>query len=87
MQEPVEHGPDRGGVAQELAPIFDRSIGRQQRTGTLVTTHDDLQQIFAGAGRQFAHPEVIDDEQRDGRDLFHVLLASAVEGGVGQFLQ
>jgi hypothetical protein len=31
MEEPIEQGGDRGGVAEQLAPVIDRSIGRQHR--------------------------------------------------------
>jgi len=32
----------------------------------LIAAHDDLQQIFRARVRQFAHAEVIDNEQRNG---------------------
>jgi hypothetical protein len=87
MQQAVEHRADRGGVAQQFAPILDRTIGRQQRAGALVAAHDDLQQIFGRGERQFAHPEIVDDQQRDRGERVHVLLARAVENGFGEFLE
>ena len=68
-QLPIEQGGDGGGVAEQLAPIVDGSIGRQQRGGPFVSAHDDLEQVLGGGVRQFAHPEVIDDQQRDGREV------------------
>src|SRR5262249_58719861 len=46
MQNAVEHSSDRGHVAEQLAPVFHGTIGRQQRAGALIAAHDDLQQIL-----------------------------------------
>ena len=48
MEKSVEHGGDGRGVAQEFAPIFDRSVRRQQGAGAFVAAHDDFQQVFGG---------------------------------------
>ncbi len=38
MEEAVEHGGHGGGVAEELAPIFDGSVGGEQGAGALVSS-------------------------------------------------
>ena len=84
MQQAVEHGADRGGIAHQFAPVFDRAVGGQQRAGPLVAAHDDLQQFLGGGERQLAHSQIVDDEQGHGHQEPHVLFASAVERGFGQ---
>src|SRR6202049_4158300 len=32
MQDAVEHGGDRGHIAQQFAPIFNRPVGSEQRS-------------------------------------------------------
>src|SRR3974390_1265406 len=39
MQQAVEHGADRGCIPQQLPPILDRTIGSEQGTGTLISSH------------------------------------------------
>jgi hypothetical protein len=46
MQKAVEHGADGSHVAKQFAPVFDWTIGRQQRAKTLVAAHDDFEQIL-----------------------------------------
>jgi len=83
MQQTVEHGADCGDIAEQLAPVFDRAVGSKQCAEAFVTAHDDFQQILGGGEREFAHPEVVDDEQRHGGDRFHVFSAGAVGDGLG----
>ena len=87
VQQPVQHGGDGGAVAEQLSPVFHWSIRRNQCARSLVAPHDDFQQ-FLGCGQwKLAHSEVVDDEKRYGGEQFHMLLAVAVQGGVGQFFQ
>ena len=87
VQEPIKHGADGGDIAEQLAPVLDGTIGCEQRAETLVAAHDDLQQILGGRMWEFAHAEVIDDKQRNGRHRFHELFASAVCNCLGQFIE
>jgi hypothetical protein len=34
MKLAIEHGAERGDVAQQLPPVFDRVVGCEQRTGS-----------------------------------------------------
>jgi len=43
VEEPVEQRGHGGGVAEELAPVLDRTIGRDQRRHGFVAAHDDLE--------------------------------------------
>ena len=83
----VEERGDRGGIAQQLAPVLDGAIGRDERGGALVAAHDDLEEVLGGGGRELAHAEVVDDEQRDSGELGEVLLAVAIEDSVGDLVE
>ena len=87
MQQPVEERRHRGGVAEQFAPVFDGAIRREDRRRALVAAHHEFQQILAGGVGQFAHPEIIDDEERDGSDVGEVGFACAGDRGVGEFLE
>lgn len=87
MQQAVEHRGHSGAIAQKFSPVVYWSVGSDQRTRPLITAHDDLQQFFGGGQRQLAHPQVIDDQQRNRGQQFHELLAFAIERGVGQLFQ
>ena len=64
LEEAIEHGGDRGRIAEQLAPVLHGTIGSHQRAGPLMTTHDDLEEVLGGGGRELAHSEIVDDEQR-----------------------
>src|SRR3977135_3259113 len=71
MHEPIEERGDGRSIAEHLRPVFQRSVRGNHRRGTLVATHNDLQEIFGGVHRQFTHSDIIDDEElylRRGRD-------------------
>ena len=87
MEEAIEHGTDGGDIAEQLAPIFHRAIGSEQSAGALVAAHDDLQQVLGGGMWKFAHAEVIENEEGDSSDGFHVGFSGAVDDGFGEFLQ
>jgi hypothetical protein len=46
VEQPVEHGGDRGAVAEQFSPVFHRAVGSKQRAGAFAAAHDDLQQLF-----------------------------------------
>ena len=87
MQNAVKHGSDGSHVTQQFAPVFHRSIRRQQGAGALVAPHHDLQQVLRRGERQLAHAEVVDDQQRHGGQRLHVLFARAIHDGLGQFVE
>jgi len=62
MEKPIEQCGDGRGVAEQLAPIIDRSIRGQQRRGAFIASHDQLEQVFGGGVGELAHAEVVDDE-------------------------
>ena len=43
MQQPVQHRTDRCGVTEQLAPVLNRTIGRQQCARSLIAAHHDFQ--------------------------------------------
>jgi hypothetical protein len=86
VQEPVEKSRHGGGVSEELSPVVDGTVGGQQCGGALVAAHDELEEVLGGGVRELAHAEVVDDEERHDGQISEVLLAGAVEGGVGDLL-
>ena len=74
VKEAVEHRGDGRGVAEELAPVLHGTVRREQRGGPLVAPHHDLEEILGRRVRELAHAEVVDDEQRDGRDVGEIVL-------------
>ena len=87
MEQAVQYRGDRGRVPEQLAPILDRPIGRQERRGPLVPPHDDFQEVLGRRMWQLPHPEIVDNEQRDRGELGEVAPTGAVERGGGQFLE
>ena len=73
----------RGHVAEDLAPVFDGAVRREDGAHALVAAHHEFQQVFGGGGGQFAHAEVVDDEQRCRRELVHLCFALAEDVDVG----
>ena len=87
VQEAVEERGDRCGIAEELAPVIHRAVGRQERGRPLVAAHDHLEEVLGGGVRELAHAEVVDDEQRDGGQVREEPLAGAIERGIRQVLE
>ena len=79
VEEPVEQRGNGRGVAEELAPVLDRAIRRDQRGGAFVAAHDDLEEILGRGVRQALQPEIVDDQERDGGDVAQVVFAGAGE--------
>src|SRR5215813_13270263 len=79
MEQSVEEPGDGGRIAEEFAPVLDGTIRGDQGGRLLVPAHHELEQILGRGLREFAHPEVVDDEQRDGRHRDDVLFARAGE--------
>ena len=78
---------DGGGVAEELAPVVDGPVRGEQRARALVAAHDELEEVLGGGGRELAHAEVVDDEERHGGELGHLLAARAVDAGLGELFE
>jgi hypothetical protein len=87
MEQAIEEGGDGCGISEELAPIIDGTIRRQQRRRAFVAAHDQLEEIFSGGMREFAHAEIVDDEERDDRQFREVGLACARERRLGEFFE
>jgi hypothetical protein len=63
VKEAVEDGRGAGHIAQELAPLFERSVTGHDRASGLVAAHDDLEQVLAAPLGQLFHSHVIDDQE------------------------
>lgn len=63
MQEPIQDGGGAGNIADQLAPVFLRTIAGHHRRPEFVPAHDDLEQVLTGSLWQLLHPHVIDDQQ------------------------
>jgi hypothetical protein len=86
VEQAVKHGGDGRGIAEEPAPVVDGPVRGDHRAGPFVAAHDEFEQVLGGAGGELAHAQVI-HEQRHAAELCQVLLAAAVEGGVGELLE
>ena len=87
MQQSVEHGRDSRSIAEKLAPILDGPVRGEKRADPFVPAHDQLKQVFAGRGRQLAHPQVVDDQQRRRGKRQHSFLPVAGDGGIGKLFE
>ena len=81
MEQAVKHGGDGRGIAEEPAPVVDGPVRGDHRAGPFVAAHDEFEQVLGGAGGELAHAQVF------AAELCQVLLAAAVEGGVGELLE
>ena len=87
MEQAIEHRGDGCGVAEELAPVLDGPVRRDERRGAFVPTHDDFQEILGGRVWELAHAEIVDDEQWHAGDGGHVVLARAAELRLGELFE
>jgi hypothetical protein len=87
MEQAVQEGGDRGGVAEQLPPVLARTVRGEQRRRPLIAAHDDLQEILGRGLGQLPHPEIVEDQERDRGDGGQVRLAGALELGVGELLE
>ena len=87
MEQPVEQRGDGRGVAEELAPVLDGAVRSDQGRRFLIPAHHEFQEVLGGRLRELPHPEIVDDEQRDGRDVGDVLLAGAGGLGLGEVVE
>ena len=86
MQQPIEERGHGGRVAEELAPVFDGAVRRDEGRGALVAAHHDLQEVLGRGVREPLHAEIVEDQERDGGDLREELLARAGELGFGELV-
>ncbi len=56
MEHAIEEGGHGGGVAEQLAPVVDGTMGREERSRAFLAAHDDFQQIFGRGVRELPHP-------------------------------
>ena len=63
VEEPIEDSGGAGYVADELAPVFEWSVAGHDGAACLVSSHDDLEEVFAAAFWELLHAHVIDDEE------------------------
>ena len=87
MEQTIEHRGDGRGIAKQFAPVLDGPVRGEQRRGPLVAAHHDFEEVLGCRVRELAHAEVVDDEQRHGRDGGEVVLAGPGELNLDQLLQ
>lgn len=68
-------------VAQEHAPVLRGSVGGDQRRSRCMATYEDFEEIFGRSRAESLHPEVIENEEVDLRELPHKIPSRA--GRVG----
>ena len=63
VQETIEHGGNGRGVPEQSPPVIDGPVRGDEGAGAFVASHDEFEEIFGCRVRQFAHAEIIDDQQ------------------------
>jgi hypothetical protein len=63
VEEAVEDGRGARHVAEQLAPVFERTVARHDRAPRLVAAHDDFEEVFTAALGELLHAHVVDDEE------------------------
>ena len=63
MQEPVEDCSGDHLVAEDLAPLRDHLIRREEHAAALVATRDELEEEIGAALFEWQVPELVDDEE------------------------
>jgi len=56
VEHAVEERGDGGSVAEELAPVFDRAAGGEERRGALVAAHDHFELLAEDEEEDVKHP-------------------------------
>src|ERR1700746_1172657 len=87
MKKSVEHRGDRGGIAQKFSPVLNRAVRREQGAGAFVPSHHDLEQVFGSSCREFLHSQIVNDQERNRGEAFHLLFARSVESGVSNVIE
>ena len=75
VEQPVQQRGHGRGVAEEFAPVAHGAFGREDDRRAFIPAHDELEPIFGGGWWQFAHAEIVDDQQRIGQRCRGDLLA------------
>ena len=63
MDEAVGDGRRGGGVVEELAPLLEGQVGRDDGRGALVAAIEDLVEQVRAAGVEGEISEFVDEEQ------------------------
>lgn len=87
VKKTVEHGTDGSGVAQQFSPVLDGAIRGQECAGPFVAPHDDFQQFLGCSQWQFAHAQIVDDQQGHGFQELHSLFPRAVRCRFRKFVE
>ena len=83
----VQDRGDGGAFTHQLPPVVNGPIRGQQRAGQLMAPHDDFQRFLVRGWRQLAHPEVVNDQEGDCRQILHKGLMCAIDGGFGNVVE
>src|SRR5581483_11364961 len=81
VEEPVEDGGGDGGVLEDLAPVGDAAVGREDDRAVFVAAGDDLEEVAGGFGGQGEVAELVDDQQLWAVPEAHRRLPAALERG------
>ena len=63
MEEAIQDGGGGGDIADELAPVFDGTVGGHQGRAIFVPSQDDLEEVLPGFRRQSLGAHVVDDQE------------------------
>ena len=87
MEETVEDGRGSWDIADEFAPFFKGAVGGHEGRAQFLAAHDDIEEVFAGLGRELLGAHVVDDEEVALEVALHgafVLFLGSVFAQVGE---
>ena len=86
VEEAIEHRAGGGGVAEQLPPVLDGTVGADHRRPRLVPPGEDLEEVLGGRRWQATHAEILDHDQADPGQSLDQLAAGPQGRGLGQVL-
>lgn len=78
MDEPIEDGVAKRGVADELVPVVDRHLAGDERGAPSAAIFDHFEQITALAIAEWSQAPIIEDEQVGLRELLEQASVRAI---------
>ena len=84
VQEAVEEGGGHHGVAEDLAPLGEAPVGREDHRAPLVSSVDQLEEQAAAIGDDWQVADLIDDQERSAAEEADLVAQPALALGLGE---
>lgn len=87
MDEPVENGVCKGGIADDLMPLFDRNLTGDEGRGALVAIFEDFEKVsLLGFGEDGQAP-IVQNQELDAPERLEEPAIAAIAAGQRQRLE